>query len=333
MAVLLLAAFVTSAHAQLGDIDRVLKGGVEDANLLLTKYTEPLARGFGAGLNSGWISASAPHKPFGFHVRVGAGVAMVPSSDRGFTVSNEELSTLRVVNPEIGESPTASGADDAATYILETIERHPFTDEALARFEMPAGIGVPYVPAPEIQLGVGAVRNTSLMLRLVPSLELDEFGSVGMFGVGVQHGLNQWIPGGDFLPIDLSVQLGFTRFGLNVDLSDSDEPGPSDQELDWNASAFAMNVIAGKSLSFISGYAGLGWESSSSDIALKGTYEIESEVGTEQIKDPIALNFSGVNGLHALAGMRLRLFILTINAEYTLAKYPSLNAGIGFSLR
>lgn len=333
MAVLFFTAFATNAQAQLGDIDRVLEGGVEDANLLLTKYAEPLARGFGAGLNSGWISAPAPHKPLGFHLRVGASVAMVPGSDRAFRITDEELSTLRVVNPEIGESPTASGVDDAATYIFETVERHPVTGEALARFEMPSGIGAPYVPAPEIQLGVGLVRNTSLMLRFVPSLAFEEFGSVGMFGAGAQHGLNQWIPGGDLLPVDLAVQLGYTHFGMNLNLNESGGQGSSDQELDWDASAFTMNVIAGRSLPFISGYAGLGWERSSSDIALKGTYEIESSEGTEQIKDPIALNFNGANGLHALAGMRLRLFVLTINAEYTLARYPSFNAGVGFSLR
>jgi hypothetical protein len=333
MAVFFFTAFVPNAQAQIGDIDRVLEGGVEDANILLRKYAEPLAIGFGAGLNSGWISAPAPHKPLGFHVRVGASVAMVPGSDRAFTVTDEELSTLRVVNPEIRESPTASGVDDAATYIFETVERHPETGEALAQFEMPSGTGYPYVPAPEIQLGVGLVRNTSVMLRFVPSLEFEEFGSVGMFGAGVQHGLNQWIPGGKLLPVDLAVQLGFTRFGMNVNLNESDGRGSSDQELDWNANAFAMNVVAGKSLPIISGYAGLGWETSSSDIALKGTYEIETETGTEQVKDPIALNFNGANGLHALAGMRLRLFVLTINAEYTLARYPSLNAGIGFSLR
>lgn len=315
----------TAAHAQLEELDRILEGGLADAEVLAERYLDPLGAGFGAALNNGWTSTARPHGLLGFHVRIGVSSAFVPSSGKSFTLTDGDLVNLTVANPQIGSSPTASGSDDAPTYILETAS---FGGEPVARFEMPQGIGVGLTPVPIIQAGLGLVNNTTIMVRGFPAVKLGDFGSVGSWGFGVHHGLNQWIPGGGLLPVDLSVQAGYSRVSLDVELD-----GGTDREFAWRSSAFTMNVIAGRSLIFANVYAGLGFETANSSADFLGTYSVQTSAGPVQYTDPISLSISGANNVRALVGVRFNVLMFGVNAEYVMASYPTANIGIGLSLR
>ncbi len=53
------------SFAQLGNVGQLIKAGTQDANKLATAYLDPLGRGFGAGLNSGWIISQPLTKNWG----------------------------------------------------------------------------------------------------------------------------------------------------------------------------------------------------------------------------------------------------------------------------
>jgi hypothetical protein len=353
-------AGVKSATAQFGNTGEILLSGTQDANLLLEEYLKPFGNGFGADLNSGWINSGRPYRTLGFDLRISAALSIVPTGDRTFFVDDLNFQNLeRVGGPD--ESQTAFGSD-ASGSVMGVFGTNPFTGlrQEITRFTMPQGSGYPYVPAPMVQLTVGAIKDTDVSIRYAPTVTVDEF-SMNLFGFGVRHGLNQWLPGGGVLPVDISVQAGYTKLNSNFGLDLQPETGNdiynpfsgtpelwSGQRIDMEASGFTGNLIVGKNLPIISVFGGVGFQTSTVSFASPGSYPITSfnpdydptstaedtrQRRIERLDDPISLEFSGENSVHALAGFRLRLGFIAVSASYTLSRYPVLNAGVGLSFR
>ncbi|MGM0506344.1 MAG: DUF6588 family protein [Bacteroidota bacterium] len=361
-------AITPRAQAQLGDAGEILRSGANDANLLMENYLKPFGAGFGANLNAGWVNTARAYKPLGFDLRANAGVALVPSADQSFSITSLALQQVSLLDGP-STTPTISGDDVSST---ELGQEFTYTDgngdqqtEQLYSFVMPQGIGFPYVPAPMVQLTVGAMKDTDVSLRYFPTYDIEDVGSIGLFGFGVKHGINQWLPGGDMMPVDLSVQFGYTSLDVSADFDvqpviDGETFVPSGFEegaAQWNgqgadlkASGYTINALVGKTLPILSIYGGVGMESSNMTIKTPGNYPLnvpndnydpsasagspESHTKTiESTATPIDLDLDGENSFHAMAGLRIRLAILTISGSYTLAKYPVANVGVGISIR
>jgi hypothetical protein len=319
LALWLLAATLQPAAAQSDDdVDDLLLGGTADASTLIDAYFSPGITGFGAGLNTGWAGTAQPHGALAVHLRAGASLSRVPSGDRTFTLAPGDLEQLTIDNPAIGSSPTVAGEEDAPRYDL----RLPSGDV----ITMPEGSGFPFAPTPVVGVGVGVGRDTELMLRLIPAVDIAENdGTISLVGAGVKHGLNQWLSGGAELPVDFSLMAHYARFNLDATLDE--EAG---HDLEWTTDAWAATALVGKSLPVLSVYGGVGVEASSTTIALKGTYEVEDEDGgLTSIEDPLDLDFDRGALLRALAGLQVRLGVFALHVEGTLADYASVTAGVG----
>src|SRR5690625_5284556 len=72
-----------SAKAQLDLAGEILRAGTDDANLLFKEYIRPFAEGFGADLNTGWISRSRPNNVLQLDImlRTGGGVCALIQPD------------------------------------------------------------------------------------------------------------------------------------------------------------------------------------------------------------------------------------------------------------
>jgi len=353
-------AGVQQAKAQFNDSGEILRAGTADANLLLQEYLKPFANGFGADLNSGWINSARPYRTLGFDLRVSAGVAIVPTGDRSFNVDELDLQNLeRVDGPS--EAQTAFG-EDVAGPEMGVFGTNPVTGlrQEITRFTMPEGTGYPFVPAPMIQGTVGIIKDTDISLRFMPTVTVEDINT-SLFGFGVKHGLNQWLPGGSVLPVDLSVQLGYTKltsdYGFDVqpeegnDIYNPFEGNPSlwdGQAIELEATGFTGNFLVGKNLPIISVYGGFGFQSSNMTLNSPGSYPVTSfnpdynpaeqteetrEKIIEELEEPIDLSIDGSNSVHAMAGFRLRLSLITISGSYTLSNYPVANIGVGLSFR
>lgn len=347
------------AHAQFDDVGNVLKAGVDDANILLKNYMKPVGEGFGADLNSGWFNSARPTGLLGFDLRISVAGAFVPMADRSFDVTQIGLSdnTRLVGGNAVTQTPFGEKEPGA---ILGLFAEDPRTgqDAQIFEFEMPEGVGVPVVPAPMAQLTVGLIKSTDISIRYMPPVTVSDL-STGMYGVGVKHGLNQWIPGGKLLPVNLSVQMGYTSltsdFGFDVQPevdNDTYNPHPAstwdDQKAEFSASAFTTNLLVGKNLPILAVYAGVGFQTSDVSFKTPGNYPVtvpnpnfdftstDEETRPYRVNsesDPIDVTFDGENSVHALAGFRVRLGFLAISGSYTLSKYPVANVGVGLSFR
>ncbi|MDZ7660588.1 DUF6588 family protein [Fodinibius sp.] len=360
--VLLFGLFTFDAaptFGQVGDIGDILQAGREDANTLARSYLEPFGSGFGASLNTGWTNTASPHSKLGFDVTVSAGLAIVPDAAKSFNINELGLQQLELegTNPV---TPTINGADETGS-LLAAYEEINGTRQKLLEFNMPNGSGFGYVPAPMIKAGVGIIKDTELMLRYTPKTKIGDFGSFNLFGVGAKHGINQWLPGGKLLPVNLSVMFGYTTMdvGSDLNLTASDvirDPNNTenpynvsqweDQTVEMNTDAWTINALVGKSLPIISVYAGVGYEASTFSITTPGSYptvipneayqndpQNNEPLIVNAVDDPIDVSIDGDNGFRALAGFRLKFTVLHISGSYTLSNYPSYNLGVGISFR
>ncbi|WP_441000217.1 DUF6588 family protein [Fodinibius sp. SL11] len=361
--VILLFGFFTFNAAptfgQIGDIGDILQSGREDANTLARAYLEPFGSGFGASLNTGWTNTAETHGKFGFDVTVSSGLAIVPDGAKSFNVNELGLQQLELEgsNPN---SPTINGADESGS-LLAAYEEVNGNREKLLEFNMPEGSGFGYVPAPMIKAGVGLVKDTELMLRYTPKTKIGDFGNFNLFGVGAKHGINQWLPGGKMLPVNLSVMFGYTNMevGSDLDLTANDvidDPNRTEnpynasqwegQTIELNTDAWTINALVGKSLPIISVYGGVGYEASTFSITTPGSYptvvpneafqsdpQNNEPLIVDAVDEPIDVSIDGDNGFRALAGFRLKFTVLHISGSYTLSNYSSYNLGVGISFR
>lgn len=349
------------AQAQVGDIGDILQSGREDANTLARAYLEPFGSGFGASLNTGWTNTASPHSKFGFDVTVSSGLAIVPDAAKSFNVNDLTLQKLELEGSD-PVSPTINGVDETGAS-LAYYEEVNGNREKILDFNMPEGSGFGYVPAPMIKAGVGLIKDTELMVRYTPETEIGDFGSFNLFGVGAKHGINQWLPGGKMLPVNLSVMFGYTNMEIGSDLdlpaedvienqSDTyNEYDPSKwdgQAVAMNTDAWTINALVGKSLPIISVYAGVGYEASTFNIQTPGSYptvvpnenydpnnsdEETRPLKVDAVDEPIDISIEGDNGFRALAGFRFRAAIFHVSGSYTLSNYSSYNLGVGISFR
>jgi hypothetical protein len=358
--ILISLAGLNSAKAQFSDSGEILLSGVNDANLLLKEYLRPIGNGYGADLNSGWVNSARPYRTLGFDLRVSLAAAFVPMSDRTFLVDDMNFENLqRVGGP--AESQTSFG-DDISGSEMGVFATNPLTGlrQEVTRFTMPRGAGFHYVPSPMIQLTVGAIKDTDVSLRYSPTVTVDDV-SVSLFGFGIKHGINQWLPGGALLPVDISVQAGYTKLTSDIALNLQPQEGSDiynpfsgnptlwdDQKFDFEASGFTGNVLVGKNFPIIALYGGVGFQASKVSFRSPGAYPVTGfnpdfdpvdgseetrQRRIERLDDPIDVSFNAENSVHALAGFRLRLGFIALSGSYTLSNYPVYNLGVGISFR
>lgn len=350
---------VDETRAQVGNVGDLVRSGVDDSNLLMKSYLEPYVNGFGANLNTGWNNSARPYKKFGFDLRINAAIAFIPTSDEFFDIGalQSQFQEVEVLNG-VDFTPTVAGESDTRAIIGRTFT-NPSTgqQEELFSFELPDGTGFGYAPTPMVQATVGLIKDTDISLRLVPTVNTpDVDGQVSLFGIGAKHGLNQWIPGGDLLPVDLSVQVGYTKFDFNIQAEVNPETGSDiynsfnaseweGQEIVLKSSGYTANLLVGKSIPIVSVFGGVGFQSSTTDIAANGSYPLTvpnenynpttrpEPKAVESVTDPIDISVEGSNSVHALAGFRVRFGFIAISGSYTLSNYPVANVGVGLSFR
>lgn len=338
------------ATAQIEDIGSLIDAGANDANTITRAYLTPLIKGFGTGLNTGWLHSCSPGDFPHFYIGVRSGLAFVPSSDQRFDVTTLKFENLHYMSgPTI--APTANGPDrDGPTMLI--MKPHNGTLYEISDLTLPSGSGLNFAPAPVIQAGVGLTHHTSLMLRFVPKITIRDGSAYSFYmdGIGIQHGLNQWLPGGNTLPVDLSVMFGYTlaKGRISLDTTPADDPwitNPysidtwNNQHLRIRTTAFTMNLVAGKRLSVFHCYAGLGYETSKTHIIATGNYPttmpdpLPANQYHERIAmlvDPIDFTVSGFQTMHFFAGTGINLSFFKIFMDFSVAKYATVNFGIGF---
>jgi hypothetical protein len=275
------------AEAQLSDLVSRY-GGINGEGYLM-----PFATALGTGLNSGlYGSADIPTAGLKFRVEIRGMLAYFSDDDKTFTASTEESffqPETTVTAPTIigdGEGMTVEGLGGTYYVFPGGLEYSSFF------------LGVP-------QLCVGGIYGTEVLLRWLPTVEIDEdIGDFSFFGFGVRHKISQYF---NALPLDVALGIYFQ----NIDVGDL-----------FSADLVAVNLSASKSFALITFYGGLGYESAK--------VHAEYTFSSGGIEEDIALDLTGKNSFRFLLGAGLNLAILHINADLNLGHQTAVSLGVGF---
>ncbi len=312
-------------------------------------YVKPIASGFGADLNSGWVTRVPEATKFSFNISFGVVAMGTFFGDPDRTFSSEgtfrfnqtqanQLIPASVTNPatrqqliniitnsdiDVGlNGPTIVGSKTDNVKIEFKGGTYTANNETV---NLPAqeveltGVGgiledLPLLPLAAPQLSVGTVYGTELAIRFLPSIKInDDLGEFSYFGIGVNHNVGQWIP--TPIPVDISVGI----FTQSLKVGDF-----------FKSSAFQFGVFAGKTFGAgvfsVSPYLGLSMESSSMEVS----YDFKSSTPAGDVTVPIKFELEGENSFRLRIGTSFNIAVLKIFVDYNLAKYNSVSAGIGF---
>ncbi len=346
--------FSVSVNAQL-DWGKFFAGGVDDAEVLLSGYMSPYLKGFGTSLTGGWYNTAKPHKTGGFDLTFTFNTAIVPPTDREFDIAELGLQNLELAPGEENIAPTIAGKNNTGPQINYSLLNS-------RAFDMPKGLGFPATPTPMIQAGVGLIKDTEIMGRFMPTFAFGD-GTLNMWGVGLKHGLKQWIPIIEKVPIlHITLMGGYTKLNaslpVSVDQADiamdnaevrlegsTSANAPADvwdgQSIDLASTSFTGNLLVSADLPIVCFYGGIGFATSKTNLKTNGYYPMLDGQGGQTwvtaLKDPIDIEVKNQSGNKTKprlnAGMRVKMGVLTIHGDYTYTDYSMVTAGIGVSFR
>ncbi|MFI5453756.1 DUF6588 family protein [Pedobacter sp. UC225_61] len=312
------------------DVGDLFKASPADATKLIDAYINPLFKGLGVGLNSGWNTSAKTKGFLRFDLRITGTLAFVPKSDQTYNTNGLGLQNVSPATGSNGIGPTAFGDDNEGALMK-------FNADPTKTFRLPQGTGIHFVPSPQVQLTVGLPKNIDVSLRLVPNVKLGEdAGTINMFGIGAKVEVLPLLMGkkDKLLPFDLAVALGLTRLNYNLPL-DINNGKYANQKVDIKINGFSADAIISKSLLFFTPFASVGFNTSKSNLSALGTYDFDAPTianpnGTQTYTDPVAIKNNDISGLKASLGFQLKLSFFKIYASYTQAQYSYVNGGIGF---
>jgi len=324
-----------------GGFSQLIQSSPADATKLLQNFAEPMFKGFGIGLNSGWNNTAKPKKFLHFDIRVTANVAQVPTSDQTFDVTKIGLSSHLTVDPTSTThlAPTFGGSSSGATPIMDINDDN---GKKLSSFNMPNGV-IQYVPAPNVQFTIGIGVNTDITVRSTPTINIgSNSGSVSMTGFGIKHDIIQdFAKKGTTKPFDLAIAVNYNRINYNVPLTVNPSTGTtaapgsssdfSNQHIQGTFSGTNVQAIISKRLLFFTPFLSIGYQTASTDFAALGNYPISSSTAGlyTTVTDPVHITETSVSGFRTDIGLQLNLLILRIYASYSPGQYQSVNGGIG----
>jgi hypothetical protein len=344
--------FISSlSRAQFKDID-FLKSSPADGVKYLQAYFSPWINAFGAGLNGSWYNTAKPHKFGGFDITTGINAGVVPSSATTFDLSTIGLSSSLTGT---GIAPTIAGPKTSGPALSYKV-----SGVTLATFNAPKGTDWKYIPVPTAQVGIGLPFGTEIKLRYLPKITFEK-GNISAWGVGLMHSIMQYIPGNKLIPADVSLFGGYTKLTGNVPLGLNPDPTVNQgytaaylatnpfetQNLNVKVTALNVGVIASLNLPVITFYGGIGYGKTQTDVALSGNFPLPvvvtpavgvpyaqyNETGVKKGSDFPSINIKNFSGLRANIGLRIKLAVITIHADYTKALYNVFSAGLGISFR
>ena len=339
---LVLITFTGTSYAQNSEnlFEEFLFGGIDDANILLEKYMAPGIKSLSYGVNSGWYNTAKPHETLGFDITISYVNAQVVDADLSFEFLNSDYAVTTLLSgpstlPTIMGVAPSDPANNTAISVLEAsvsgLPPVPYNapdgvQGDLASYTL-SGVAV---PVPLIQAGIGLVKGTEIKVRWLPNIDQDGF-SFKYFGLGAMHSISQWIPVFKNIPVDISAFIGWNTISAEYIIPFNAAMPGSNQKATTDINTFTYQLIASAHLSIVTVYVSAGADNFKTNFKMLGTYEISP--GVELPPNPIDITVEGAGGFRSSYGVRLKLAIVTLSADYTLREYNTLTLSLGFSVR
>ncbi len=294
---------------------------------LISEYLSPLGEGIGTGLNCGWWTTAKPHKILGFDLSISLNSVEIPESglifnyedviydNNNFTSDPNSLTTSTV----FGDAYNAN-----ITYNVNSSSN--------INIVMPQGLNVKNVIVPTLNLGIGVIKKTDIVIRYIPEIKFKEYLSMQVFGGGVKHDILQYIPVANKLPFDLSVMSNFTNLSVKTNISGLSTSNGSDVEI--KCKAFSTNVIASKKIALITLFGGIGHNYTYSNLDVDSDIILSNSLSINA-NDILTTKFGKMHDMKVNIGVRLQILLVNVNASYNWSAqgYNTISFGLSSNLR
>jgi hypothetical protein len=360
-----LLAAAPALRAQDASLEETLNQLSGDA---ASAYLSPISSAFGSNLNSGWFHRAPKAVKLGFNLEAGLITmgSFFPTDANHFAVngtfrfSQDEANVLldyyedeqnvdidlvpglrtALVNQITAQSSTVgiSGATvvGASTdSVTIAYQGQTFTvggqDYAIPAQDIVLPFGgfgdladIPVMPLAAPQLTFGTIYGTQFTLRYLPAMEVNaDLGDFKYMGFGIQHNPALWLK--KKLPVDVAASF-FTQ---------SMEVGTL---FKCKTTAFGVNASKTWGWRFLNltPYAGYMLEDATMEVAYDFIVDVPVAVDTDGVPDgqmvePISLDLASENSSRLTAGLNVRLGIVNVNVDYSMAKYSAFSAGINLA--
>lgn len=350
VAILFFTIFTARAQSSGGGFAQLIKASPGDITKLVQNYVDPLFKGLGTGLNGGWNNTAKAKKLFHFDLRLSASVAFVPEMDKSFDVTKIGLSShVTPKDPSNILAPTIGGAKTAGpTMYINDDQGNHINTFIMPQGQLPMLGQSPIIPAPNVQLQFGIIKNTDITVRATPTIDLsNDGGSVSMIGFGIKHDIIQDFATEDkIVPFDLAIAVNYNKITyskpLNVPPNGGSQPVPgnpsadfSTQKFDATVSALDFQAIISKKLHSFTPFFSVSYQTVNSTANIRGNFPIESTAPGQSgyyvvVSNPVNIDENSISSLRADAGFQLDLGFFKVYASYSVGQYQSVNGGIGF---
>ncbi len=318
----------------------------EDLNILANGYFSPVLKSINIGMNTTWISSAKTHDIFGFDLRIGSSLVIIPGSEQSFTPIG-----LEYVKVPTAVLPTLSGFSSStplAISIPSTSGYNPIS----AELDFPGGLGstlpINAVPIPFGQIGIGLIPNTDILFRGVPN-SVSHDVDLGLIGFGVKHKLGQYVGIPQLSPYQFAIFGAYSVAYVSKKLADSEQMDtftlffgsvsePSSLRLETESKT--IQFIGSIDLPLITAYATIGYQNVSSTLLARGDFGVlyqgkvnDQLVNYESvIKNPVTLLVNTKSNFVSL-GAKLKVLFLHFNGDYTFSEYNTINVGVALTFR
>lgn len=260
-------------------------------------YIKPIVDCLGVNMNRGWYhSAKIPKMGFRFRFGLVGMIAPFMNKDKTFTAQTEANFKPQTT----AEAATVAGST----------ERVEVNGTGGTTFAFLGGLDMTGVAFVAPQLSVGYIMGTEATLRLFDTAWLGnmgdtEIGDISLFGIGVRHNINQYIP---LCPVDIAAGLFYQSISVSNDFI--------------KFTNYHIGVQVSKGLGPILLYGGLGYDNSKATVE----WEYKGELGEYALNVEIA----GDNGIEATTGLGFNLLILHLNADISFGTRLAYSVGLHF---
>ena len=313
-------------------INDLLAAGIEDAQQFSTDYLAPASEGIIYGVSGSWYN-TADAKPLGgFEISIIGNLTFYQNKEdkKQFILNTAEYENLQFVDGSTSQ-PVSTALGD-----IEGVRVFVEDDLGLTRqeFELPSGLaseGLNFLPSGYIQASVGLIKGTEVKARFLPPINTSD-AKISFYGFGLQHDFTKHLPADKVLPVAISAVIGYTKFNGEYDLSEANVVSGEDQRFKMGINSWRFDAVVSTKLPIINFYGGLGYLTGKSDTDFLGTYVVDSGVVQETFVDPFSVS-TDASGVVGTIGMKLKLSVFRIHADYSLGEFNNLSFGLNFGFR
>lgn len=165
---------------------------------------------------SSWTTSVNKQKLWDFNLSFQTNVLITPNRKKSFDISNDDFSFFTIEGQSNVTVPSALGNDNQYFLVGDL-------NGSEVRLKTPEGLNQEFIAYPFIHAELGLPFGTSLSARFTPKSNL-KGGSFRLYGLGIQHNLDQYFPKIQEKHINLSTQIvyineeiGFSYLSLNTE--------------------------------------------------------------------------------------------------------------------